>query len=70
MRRKESIRLFDLQDRHVTAEQARRYALFEMLHTAVASVRRCFFIIGRVLFFFDTTQTAATMCVVIGSVLL
>jgi len=62
------MRIFDPLDRRVTPEQAKRYALFEILHTAADFSAAVFFVIGSVLFFFDSAQTAAIICFLVGSV--
>lgn len=62
------MRLFDPRDRHVTPAQAKRYALFELFHTAVDFSAAICFVLGSVLFFFNSTETAAIICFVIGSV--
>lgn len=61
------MRLFDPRARQVTPAQAKRYALFEVLHTAVDFSAAIFFVLGSVLFFFSSTETAAIICFVIGS---
>lgn len=62
------MRLFDPRARYVAPEQAKRYALFEVLHTAADFSAAMFFVIGSVLFFFAALETAAIICFVIGSV--
>jgi hypothetical protein len=61
------VRLFDPRDREITPEQARRYALFEVLHTVVDFAAAFLFIIGSVLFFFEQTMLPGTWCFLFGS---
>lgn len=62
------MRLFDPRDRQVTPQQARRYALFEVLHTVVDFLAAFLFIVGSILFFSEQTKTAGTFCFLIGSI--
>lgn len=61
------MRLFDPRDRRISAAQARRYALFEILHTAADFLAAFLFIAGSVMFFSEQTKTAGTVCFLIGS---
>lgn len=61
------MRLFDPRDRQVTAQQARRYAMFEILHTVVDVLAALLFVVGSILFFFEQTKAAGTICFLIGS---
>ncbi len=61
------MRLFDPRDRHITAQQARRYAMFEILHTIADVLAALLFVVGSVLFFSEQTKTAGTVCFLIGS---
>jgi hypothetical protein len=61
------VRLFDPRDREITPQQARRYALFEVLHTVVDFAAAFLFIIGSILFFFEQTMLAGTWCFLVGS---
>lgn len=62
------MRLFDPRDRRITAAQARRYALFEILHTIVDFLAAFMFIVGSIMFFSEQTKTAGTVCFLLGSV--
>ena len=63
------MRLFDPRDRHITAQQARRYAMFEILHTIVDVLAALLFVVGSILFFSEQTKFAGTVCFLIGSLL-
>lgn len=63
------MRLFDPRDRDIPVRLARRYAAIEVLHTAVDFAAAFMFVIGSVLFFFETTKTLGTWCFLIGSIL-
>ncbi|HRO94975.1 MULTISPECIES: YrhK family protein [Micrococcaceae] len=62
------MRLFDPRDREITPQQARRYALFEVLHTIVDFAAASLFIIGSILFFFEQTMLPGTWCFLFGSI--
>ncbi|GAA4777171.1 YrhK family protein [Citricoccus nitrophenolicus] len=61
------MRLFDPRDREITPRQARRYALFEVLHTVVDFAAAFLFVIGSILFFFEQTMVPGTWCFLFGS---
>lgn len=61
------VRLFDPRDREITPQQARRYALFEILHTVVDFAAASLFVIGSVLFFFEQSMILGTWCFLFGS---
>lgn len=60
-------RLFDPRNREISEHQARRYAMFEALHTTVDFLAAFLFVIGSVLFFFPELQTAGTIGFLVGS---
>ena len=60
-------RLFDPRKREISEHQARRYAMFEALHTTVGFLAAFLFVIGSVLFFFPELQTAGTIGFLVGS---
>ena len=60
-------RLFDPRNRQLTEHQARRYAMFEALHTTVDFLAAFLFVVGSVLFFFKELQTAGTVGFLVGS---
>src|SRR5699024_8443415 len=60
-------RLFDPRKREISEHQARRYAMFEALHTTVDFLAAFLFVIGSVLFFFPELQTAGTIGFLVGS---
>lgn len=60
-------RLFDPRNREISEHQARRYAMFEALHTNVDFLAAFLFVIGSVLFFFPELQTAGTIGFLVGS---
>jgi hypothetical protein len=62
------VRLFDPRDRDVSPQQARRYALFELLHTATDFTAAALFICGSVLFFFESTMRIGTWAFLLGSI--
>src|SRR5699024_1302739 len=62
-----TVRLFDPRDRHITVQQARRYAMFEILHTVADVLAALLFVVGSILFFSEQTKTAGTVCFLIGS---
>lgn len=62
------LRLFDPRDRQITAQQARRYAALEVLHTIVDFLAAFLFVIGSVLFFSEQTKAAGTFCFLLGSI--
>lgn len=59
--------LFDPRNRQIAAPQARRFALFELLHTVVDFLAAFLFIVGSILFFFEEAMFAGTVCFLIGS---
>ncbi|SLN03244.1 hypothetical protein FM106_25160 [Brachybacterium faecium] len=61
------MRLFDPRNRRITAAQARRYALFEILHTIADFLAAFLFIAGSVMFFFEQTKIPGTVCFLLGS---
>ncbi|ASK64557.1 N-acetyl-gamma-glutamyl-phosphate reductase [Brachybacterium avium] len=61
------MRLFDPRARQVTAQQARRYAMFEILHTIADVLAALLFVVGSILFFSEQTQFAGTVCFLVGS---
>ncbi|WP_253869273.1 YrhK family protein [Promicromonospora umidemergens] len=61
------MRIFDPRARQVTSQQARRYAMFEVLHTIADFLAAMLFVIGSILFFSEQTKVAATFCFLIGS---
>jgi hypothetical protein len=62
------MRLFDPRDRETTVREARFYAIFELLHTAVDFLAAGLFVVGSILFFSDSTKTAGTWCFLVGSI--
>lgn len=63
------MKLFDPKNRNRSAEHTRIYAIYELWYTVVDFSAAGAFVIGSVLFFFDTTQFAATWLFLIGSLL-
>lgn len=63
-----NLRLFDPRDQKITAQQARRYALFEIGHTIVDFAAAFLFVIGSILFFFEQAMIPGTWCFLIGSI--
>lgn len=61
------VRIFDPRARQVTSQQARRYAMFEVMHTTADFLAAMLFVIGSILFFSEQTKVAATFCFLIGS---
>ena len=61
--------LFDTDHRRGSAAQRRRYAIYEIVYTAVDFAAAAFFIIGSVFFFYDSLTHAGTWLFLIGSVL-
>ena len=62
------MRRFDPRDRDVSPQQARRYALVELLHTATDFTAAALFISGSVLFFFESTMRIGTWAFLLGSI--
>lgn len=62
------MRLFDPRDQKTTAHEARVYAVFEILHTAIDFLAAGLFVVGSILFFSDSTKTAGTWCFLAGSI--
>ncbi|WP_099864717.1 YrhK family protein [Pararhizobium haloflavum] len=62
------MKLFRPGNREKSEEHKRIYALYELWYTAVDFMAAFTFLIGSVLFFSESTQTAATWCFVIGSI--
>lgn len=60
--------LFDPRDQKITAQQARRYALFEIGHTIVDFAAAFLFVIGSILFFFEEAMIPGTWCFLVGSI--
>ncbi|MEU4361320.1 YrhK family protein [Promicromonospora sp. NPDC023987] len=61
------MRIFDPRARKITSQQARRYAMFEILHTIADFLAAFLFIVGSILFFSEQTKLAATVCFLLGS---
>ena len=61
------MRLFDPRDRQITAAQARRYAMFEILHTIADFLAAFLFIAGSIMFFFEQMMIPGTVCFLLGS---
>lgn len=60
--------VFDPRTRQITSQQARRYAMFEVMHTAADFLAALLFVVGSVLFFSERTKLGATVCFLIGSI--
>ncbi len=61
--------LFNPKNRTQSHEHRRIYALYEVWYTAVDFGAALSFVIGSILFFSDSTMTAATWLFLIGSIL-
>ena len=59
--------LFHARNRRQSADTERIHAAFEMAHTVVDLIAAVCFLIGSVLFFWESTQTTATWLFVLGS---
>lgn len=62
------MRLFHPANRSLSAEHERIYAMYEVWYTAVDFAAAFLFVIGSVLFFRESTQTAATWMFLAGSI--
>ncbi|WP_407494458.1 YrhK family protein [Pseudooceanicola sp. MF1-13] len=62
-------RLFQHENREKSQETRRVYALFELVYTLVDFGAALCFIVGSILFFYESLMTPATWLFVIGSVL-
>ncbi|WP_313816458.1 YrhK family protein [Citricoccus sp.] len=62
------MQLFDPRNRETTGEMARVYAIFEVLHTIADFLAAGLFVIGSILFFSESAQTAGTWCFLAGSI--
>ncbi|SFS10252.1 YrhK-like protein [Agrococcus baldri] len=60
--------LFDPRDRDISPAAARRYALYEVLHTVADFTAATLFIVGSILFFFESTMRIATWGFLLGSI--
>lgn len=63
------MQLFHHENRQKTARSRRVYALFELAHTAVDFSAAMCFLVGSILFFWQSLETAAIWFFVVGSVL-
>ncbi|WP_237763497.1 YrhK family protein [Falsirhodobacter sp. alg1] len=61
--------LFRHEHRETTAETRKLYARFEIAHTLIDFGAAAAFLVGSILFFFESWQTTATWLFTIGSVL-
>ncbi|QFT64019.1 YrhK-like protein [Roseivivax halotolerans] len=62
------MRLFRHENRQQTDQTRRLYARYELAHTAVDFAAAFLFLVGSVLFFWQSLETAAIWCFVLGSV--
>lgn len=68
MSRADGRRLFDPRNREISPSTARRYALYEVLHTVADFTAATLFIVGSILFFFESTMRIATWGFLLGSI--
>lgn len=62
------MRLFDPNTRTSSPRNARIYAAYEVVYTAVDFAAALLFVIGSILFFGETTQAAGTWLFLLGSI--
>lgn len=61
---------FFQRDRGTHTDRGRRlYAIYELVYTSVDVGAALFFLVGSILFFYDSLKIPATWCFVLGSVL-
>lgn len=68
-RARRSIRVFAPGTRFEDTRNERIYALYELAHTTVDFAAGVLFLVGSVMFFYDSLQRPATWCFLLGSIL-
>lgn len=62
------MKLFDLETRTKSARHRRLYAIYEIVYTMVDFSAAILFLIGSVMFFYQSLTIPGTWCFVVGSV--
>lgn len=60
---------FDARNHTKSARNRRLYAIYQLVYTAVDFSAAVLFLIGSIMFFYDSLQNPAIWCFVVGSVL-